>query len=41
MNVGSEKVQIEIEGDRTLNNIDKWATEMKVNLLKIEKRERN
>ena len=41
MNVGSEKVQIEIEGDRTLNNTDKWATEMKVNLLNIEKRERN
>ena len=41
MNVGSEKAQIEIEEDTTLNNTNKWTTEMKVNLLKIQKRERN
>ena len=41
MNVGSEKAQIESEVDTTLNNTHKWTTEMKVNLLKIEERERN
>ena len=41
MNVGSEKAQIESEEDTTLNNTHKWTTEMKVNLLKIEERERN
>ena len=41
MNVGSEKAQIEIEEDTTLNNTNKWTTEMKVNLLKVEERERN
>ena len=40
MNVGSEKAQIEVEEDTTLNNTNKWTTEMKVNLLKIEERER-
>ena len=30
MSVGNGKVQIEIEIDTTLNNINKWTTEMKV-----------
>ena len=30
MSVGNGKVQIEIKIDTTLNNINKWATEMKV-----------
>ena len=41
MNVGSEKKQIEIEDDATLNNTNKWATKMKLNLLKVEEHERN
>ena len=41
MNVGSEKTQIEIEDDATLNNTNNWTTEMKLNLLEIEERERN
>ena len=41
MNFGSEKAQIEIKADTTLNKTHKWSTEMKVNLLKIEERERN
>ena len=41
MYVGSEKSQIEMEEDITLNNTNKWTTEMKVNLLKVEERERN
>ena len=41
MNVGSEKAQTESKEDTTLNNTHKWTTEMKVNLLKIEERERN
>ena len=41
MNVQSEKAQIEIEEDTTLKSTHKWTTEMKVNLLKIEERERN
>ena len=41
MNFGSEKAQIEIEADTTLNKNDKWSTEIKVNLLKIEEQERN
>ena len=41
MNVGSEKAQIKKEEGTTLNNINKWTTEMQVNLLKIEERERN
>ena len=41
MNVGSEKEQTEIEENTILNNTGKWITEMKVNLLKIEERERN
>ena len=41
MNVRSEKAQIEIEEDTTLKSTQKWTTEMKVNLLKIEGRERN
>ena len=41
MNVGSEEAQIEIEQAITLNNIDKWSTKQKVNLSKIEERERN
>ena len=41
MNVESEKVQIEIEEDTTLKSTHKWTTEMKVNLLRIEERERN
>ena len=40
MNVGCEKAQIEVDEDTTLNNTNKWTTEMKVNLLKIEERER-
>ena len=40
-NVGSEKAQIETELDTTLNNSNKWTTEMKVNLLKIKERKRN
>ena len=40
-NAGSEKVQIETELDTTLNNTNKWTSEMKVNLLKIEERKRN
>ena len=40
MNVGSQKELIEIEEDITLNNIDKWTTEMMANLLKIEERKR-
>ena len=39
MKVGSEKAKTEIEQDTTLNNINKWKQEMKVNLLKIEERE--
>ena len=39
MNVGSEKAQV--EEDTTLNNTNKRTTEMEVNLLKIEDRERN
>ena len=41
MNVGSEEAKIQIEQDKTLNKTNKWITEMKVNLLKIEERERN
>ena len=41
MNFGSEKAQIEIEADTTLNKSHKWSTEIKVNLLKIEEQERN
>ena len=41
MNVGSEKANIEIEQNTILNNTNKWKKEMKVDLLKIEKRERN
>ena len=41
VNVQSEKAQIEIEEDTTLKSTHKWTTEMKVNLLKIEERERN
>ena len=41
MNVGSEKAQIEIEEDTNLNNTNKWTTEMKVNIQKIEECERN
>ena len=37
-NVGSEKAQVEIEEGTTLNNTNKWTTDMKVNLLKIEER---
>ena len=40
-NAGSEKVQIETELDTTLNNTNKWTSEMKVNLQKIEERKRN
>ena len=40
-NVGSEKAQIETELDTTLNNSNKWMTEMKANLLKIKERKRN
>ena len=40
MNVGSKKELIEIEEDITLNNIDKWKTEMMANLLKTEERKR-
>ena len=40
MNVGSKKELIEIEEDITLNNIDKWTTEMMANLLKTEERKR-
>ena len=41
MNVRSQKTKIEIEEDTTLKSTHKWTTEMKVNLLKIEERERN
>ena len=41
MNVQSEKAQIEIEEDATLKSTHKWTTEIKVNLLNIEERERN
>ena len=41
MNIRSEKAQIEIEEDTALKSTHKWTTEMKVNLLKIEQRERN
>ena len=41
MNVGSEEAQIEIKEDTTLNNTNKWTTEIKVSLLKTEDRERN
>ena len=41
MNDRSEKTQIKIEEDTTLNNINKWTTEMQAELLKIEERERN
>ena len=40
MNVGSEKVQIEIEVDTNLNDTNKRTTKMKVNLLKIDEYER-
>ena len=39
--VGSEEAQIEIEQDTALKSTNKWTTEMKVNLLKIEKLKRN
>ena len=38
MNVCSEEAQIEIEQDATLNNNNKWTTETKEKLLKIEER---
>ena len=41
MNVRSEKTQFKIEEDTTLKSTHKWTTEMKVNLLKIEEREKN
>ena len=41
MNVRNEIAEIEIEEDTTLKSTHKWTTEMKVNLLKIEERERN
>ena len=41
MNVGSENAQIEIKENTILNNTNKQTTEMKVNLLRIEERERN
>ena len=41
MNVQNEKTQTEIEEETTLKSTHKWTTETKVNLLKIEGRERN
>ena len=41
MNDRSEKEQIKIEEDTTLNNINKWTTEMQAELLRIEERETN
>ena len=41
MNDRSEKAQIKIEEDTTLNNINKWTTEMQAELLRIEERETN
>ena len=41
MNVRNEIAEIEIEEDTTLKSTHKWITEKKVNLLKIEERERN
>ena len=41
INVGNENTYIEIEEDTILNNTNKRTSEMKVNLLKIEERERN
>ena len=41
MNDRSEKAQIKIEEDTTLNNTNKWTTEMQAELLRIEERETN
>ena len=41
MNVGSAKAQVEVEEDTTFNITNKSTTEIKLNLLKIEQRERN
>ena len=41
MNVGSEETQTVIKQDTTCKNTNKWSSELKLNFLKIEKRERN
>ena len=41
MNVGSHEAQIEMQQDTILNNTNKWTTEMKINLKKIEEHKRN
>ena len=41
INFGKEETQIKIEEGKILSNTNKWITKMKVNLLKIEERERN
>ena len=41
MNVGSDEAQIEMQQDTILNNTNKWTTEMKINLIKIEEHKRN
>ena len=41
MNDNRDDPHMEIDQDNILNNVSKWTNEMKVNLLKIEKRERN
>ena len=41
MNDNRDDQQMEIDQDNILNNVSKWTNEMKVNLLEMEKRERN
>ena len=41
MNVDSDEAQIEMQQDTILNNTNKWTTEMKINLIKIEEHKRN
>ena len=41
MNDNRDDPQMEIDQDNILNNVSKWTNKMKVNLLNIEKRERN
>ena len=41
MNDNREVTQNEVEQEVTTDNTNKWTNEMKVNLMKIEERERN
>ena len=41
MNDNRDDPQMENDQDIILNNVSKWTNEMKVNLLNIQKRERN